>query len=265
MGDLRNIGDGVEGDREIGLGVAEVGGTVGAEGGSKGGWWKDRTECGVDTVGETETETLCALSGGFSASSLRIIASVDTRRTGAGGCRTLVPYTSSWCTLDIVLARSRWFVWSASRIGSNVGIGNGQSWRVATTSPMRRRCVTQRAHIIDRRRSLQSLAKSTTRGRQSLFRQSRPAFASHRTRVSFPPTYPLKFYSRFSLILNIFITSRHFPAHPHTHTPANTAPRFILLPSSPSFPLTPPSAFCIFRLPCCVTPRRLNMVLRNRA
>ena len=63
MGDLRNIGDGVEGDREIGLGVAEVGGALG---GSKGGWWKDRTECGVDAVGETETETLCGLvSDGF--------------------------------------------------------------------------------------------------------------------------------------------------------------------------------------------------------
>ena len=81
------MGDGVEGDKEIGLG--------GAEGGSKGGWLKDRMECGVDTVGESESETLCALSGGFSASSLRIIASVDTRRTGAGGCRTVVPYTSS--------------------------------------------------------------------------------------------------------------------------------------------------------------------------
>ena len=120
MGDLKNIGDGMEGDREIGLGVAEVGGAEGAEGGSKGGWWKDRTECGVNTVGETETETLCALSGGFSASSLRIIASIDTRRTGAGGCRTLVPYTSSWCTLDAIRARSCWFVWFASRIGSKV-------------------------------------------------------------------------------------------------------------------------------------------------
>ena len=37
---------------------------------------------------KTETETLCALSGGFSASSLRIIANVDTHRAGAGGCRT---------------------------------------------------------------------------------------------------------------------------------------------------------------------------------
>ena len=97
-GILRNIGDGVEGDREIGLGVAEVGGAEGALGGSKGGWWKDRTECGVDTIGETETETLCALvSGGFSASSLRIIASAFA-------------HSSSWCTLDVVRARSRWFI-----------------------------------------------------------------------------------------------------------------------------------------------------------
>ena len=65
----------------------------------------------MDTIGETETETLCALvSGGFSASSLRIIASVDTRRTGDDGFRTLVAHSSSWCTLDVVCARYRWFV-----------------------------------------------------------------------------------------------------------------------------------------------------------
>ena len=65
----------------LGLGEGAEGAEGAVLGGSKGGWWKDRTECGVDTVGETETETLGALSGGFSASSLRII-------TGAGGCRT---------------------------------------------------------------------------------------------------------------------------------------------------------------------------------
>lgn len=78
--------DGVEGDKEIGLGGAES-----ADGVSKGGWLKDRMECGVDTVGESET--LCALSGGLSGSSLRIIASVDIRLTGAGGAggsRTVV-------------------------------------------------------------------------------------------------------------------------------------------------------------------------------
>ena len=81
----------------------------------------------MDTVGETETETLCALSGGgFSASSLRIIANVDARRTGAGGCRTHLPYTSSWCTPNVVGAHSRWFVWFASRIGSNIVVDEGR-------------------------------------------------------------------------------------------------------------------------------------------
>ena len=45
----------------------------------------------------------------FSASSLRIIASVDTRRTGDGGFRTLLAHSPSWCTLDVVCAHSRWF------------------------------------------------------------------------------------------------------------------------------------------------------------
>jgi len=143
------MGDGVEGDKDIGL--------AGADAGSKGGWLKDGMECGVDAVGESET--LCALSGGLSASSLRILANVDTRRTGTGASRTVGVWTSCWDTLDIVRERSRWFVWSASRIGSNVGIGYGQSWNkssiLQSTWPMRRRCVTQRAHILDRRRCVQ--------------------------------------------------------------------------------------------------------------
>lgn len=74
---MRITGDGVEGDKDIGL--------AGADAESKGGWLKDGIECGVDTVGESET--LCALSGGCSASSLRSFASDDTRRTGAGASR----------------------------------------------------------------------------------------------------------------------------------------------------------------------------------
>jgi hypothetical protein len=182
----------VEGDKEIG--------GWGADAGSKVGWWKDRTECGVDTVGESET--LCALSGGFSASSLSSIASVDTRRTGAGGTRTLGPCTSSWCTRDVVRGRSRWFVWSASRIGSNVGIGNGQSWNksciLQSTWAIHRRRLTQRAHIQDRTDDavFSQSGKVGQRarreaGRQSLFRQSRPA--SHAS-----PSHVTPFYSRFT-------------------------------------------------------------------
>ena len=129
MGD----GVGVGGDKDIGLGGGLAGGAGGLaagadDAGSKGGWMKEEEgiiECGVDTVGERDT--LCALSGGFSASSLRIIASVP-RRTGVGAARTVTACTSCWDTRDVVRGRSRWFVWSASRIGSNVGIGDGQSW-----------------------------------------------------------------------------------------------------------------------------------------
>lgn len=139
---------------------------------------------------------------------------------------------------------------------------------IGTTWPMRRRCVTQRAHIIDRRRSVQSRAKSTTRGRQqSLFRQSRPAPASHGTRdTGLPPAYHLSSisfnyfsHSQFTYPLPTF--SRHPTRHP---PPARSFP-----PLSPLLPTqSPPSAFCIYRLPGCVyhsTPRRLNMVLINSA
>ena len=167
---------------------------------------KDGMECGVGTVGESET--LCALSGGFSASSLRSIASDDPRRTGAGASRTVGAWTSCWVTLDIVRARSRWFVWSASRIGSNVGIGYGQSWNkssiLQTTWPMRRRCITQRAHILDRRRCVQLGKEHDARQAKSL-----PAVPASITRVLLPRLTTLlliRFPSNFQPLPRFFLS-----------------------------------------------------------
>jgi len=216
----------VEGDKDIGL--------AGADAESKGGWLKDGMECGVDTVGESET--LCALSGGFSASLLRTIASHGTRPAGAGASRTVGVWTSCWDTLDIVRGRSRWFVWSASRTGSNVCIGYGQSWNkssiLQTTWPMRRRCITQRAHILDR----WTLCSAGQRARREAGKVPSGSPGLHHTALA--PTIDHSTLHSFSLSLptppEVFPHTRPpasaFNAHPPSQSPPALQLRHPALP-----------------------------------
>jgi len=222
----------VEGDK--GKGNWVVG--ADADGWSKGGWWKESMECGVDTDTVGESETLCALNGGFSASSLRIIASVDTRRTGAGATRTVGACPSSWCTLDVVRGRSRWFLWSASRIGSNVGIGNGQSWNKSSIAFYSRRrrgysvvAVSHSEHTStddDGRRSVPVLQSKGERPRARREPDSVPRLNRS---VSLQPS-PLSTLPEF--IFNL--TTIPLPRFPRTRTRTHTHTR---TPTQTSFPL----------------------------
>jgi len=232
------MGDGVEGDKEIGLGAEGAVGAVGAveaDGGSKDWWWKDRMECGVetDTVGESESETLCALSGGFSASSLRITASIVFRRTGAGagagGSRpvvvvVVVAYTSCWRTIVDVPGRSRSFVWAASRIGSNVGIGKvmvrvgGWNWSdVANASSLSSTASTANTH--PRSTTLSSLSAWQARREQDARQaESLPAPALPASLI--PPSHglPSHHLPRSTVYSFFFSYSFIFP-----HTPIKSS------------------------------------------